>query len=71
MDVYRSTQEYNALEMTPENAEELSSWGIDTTNEMNYHPGLWVVKQDNTGLIVAILDESSFTQQFELVPEPA
>lgn len=67
MDTYRSTQQYNALEMTPENAEVLSSWGIDTNNAMNYHAGLWAVKQADTSLIVAVVDESSFLQQFELV----
>lgn len=67
MDLYRSTTQYNALEMTPENSETLSEWGLNTEDPMSYHAGLWVVKQSDTSLIVAVVDESSFLQQFELV----
>lgn len=71
MDVYKSTQEYNALEMTPENAEQLEGWGVDITNAMNYHAGLWVVKQANTSLIVAVIDTASFNLQFALTATDA
>jgi hypothetical protein len=65
--LYESTQRYYALEMTPDNAEMLSTWGLDTTNQMNYHAGLWAVRQNDTGLVVAILDTDSFQSQFTAV----